>query len=93
MIVIRLRFFGPLKNCPEGDRFEVELPPGAQLRDLLSLIGNRWGDKLPAQFWDVEKKRFAGGVLVMSGNLDIDDPDMALIDRQEIYVVQPIGGG
>ncbi len=93
MIVVRLRFFGSLKQYLGGDRFKFELPEGATLRDLLDLIDARWGDELPSQFWDAEAKRFPGPILVMTNNVDVHDDDVPLSDRQEIFVIEHVAGG
>ncbi len=93
MIVVRLRVFGALKQYLGGDRFEVELPTGATLRDLLDSVDARWGDELPPQFWDAEAKRFPGPILVMTNNVDIHDDQMPLSDHQEIFIIEHVAGG
>jgi molybdopterin converting factor small subunit len=93
MMVVRLRFFGALKQYLGGDRFQVELPTGATLRDLLDLIDARWGDKLPPQFWDAEAKRFPGPILVMTNDVDVHDDKMPLSDHQEIFIIEHVAGG
>lgn len=93
MIVIRLRFFGALQQYVGGARFEVELPTGTKLRDLLDLIDARWGEKLPPEFWDADGKRFPGPILIMTNNVDVEDENMPLSDQQEIFVVEHVAGG
>jgi molybdopterin converting factor small subunit len=93
MIVVRLRFFGALKQHLGGERFEVELPAGATLRDLLDLIDVRWGDELPVEFWDAQAKRFPGPILVMANDVDVHDDEMPLSDRQEIFIIEHVAGG
>ena len=92
-MVVRLRVFGALKQYLGGDRFQVELPTGATLRDLLDLIGARWGDELPPQFWDAEAKLFPGPILIMINNFDIHDDNMPLSDHQEIFIIEQVAGG
>jgi molybdopterin converting factor small subunit len=93
MIVVRLRFFGALQQYVGGARFEVELPTGARLRDLLDLIDVRWGGKFPPEFWDAEARRFPGPILIMTNDVDVEDENMALSDQQEIFVVEHVAGG
>jgi molybdopterin converting factor small subunit len=92
-MIVRLRVFGVLEHYLGGARLEVELPPGASLRDLLDLIDARWGAELPGQLWDREARRFRGPVLVMTCNADVHDYDMVLSDQQEISLLVPLAGG
>ncbi len=92
-MIVHLRVFGALERYLGGSRFEIELPSGTTVRELLELVHQRWGDALPPQFWDAEAKRFQGPVLMMTRNADIKDVDVRLSDQQEIWLLVPLAGG
>jgi molybdopterin converting factor small subunit len=92
-MLIRLRIFGALERYLGGDRHEVELRQGATVRDLMDLIDERWGDELPSQFWDPERKRFQGPVLIMSEGVDVLDQELPLADQQQLMILVPLSGG
>ncbi len=90
---VRLRVFGALERYFGGSQFEVELPPGARLRDLYELVHQRWGASLPAEFWNAETRRFQGPVVTMVQRKDASDEEMVLADGQEVWFVVILGGG
>ena len=92
-MLIRLRIFGVLETYLGGDRQEVELPPGAKVRNLLDLIDRRWGNQLPPQFWDTERKRFQGAVLLLSEGVEVLDEELPLSDGQQLILLVPLSGG
>ena len=92
-MILHLRFFGVLAEYLGDTHVQVQLPTGAMLRDLLNLIGSRWGTKLPPQFWDAETNRFRGGVVVMIPQVGDCDEATVLSDQQKIFFLVPLAGG
>jgi molybdopterin converting factor small subunit len=92
-MLIRVRTFGPLAQYLGSGRIEIELPPGASLKDLWQAIGDAWGKQLPPEFWDGQAKRFRRAVVVMTHQAEVEDDTLALRDGQEILLVVPVIGG
>jgi len=91
-MVICVRAFGPLARH-FGGRVEIQLPPGATLKDVWQTISDGWGEQLPSEFWDGQAKRFRRAVLVMTHQAEVEDDTLALRDGQEILLVVPVIGG
>ena len=92
-MIVRLRLFGMLQRLCGGERFALDLPPGATLADLLEAIDERWGAALPAGLWDRQRRRFSGPVVLLSDGRDLHDPAMPLVEGQDISLVVPLAGG
>lgn len=92
-MLIKLRIFGVLETYLGGDRQEIELPSGAQVRDLLDLIDRHCGHQLPPQLWNTKRKRFQGTVLLMSEGVEILDEELPLSDGQQLILLMPLSGG
>jgi molybdopterin converting factor small subunit len=92
-MLIRVRTFGSLAQYLGSGRIEIELPPGASLKDLWQAIGAGWGEQLPAEFWDPDTRRFQRAVVIMTRQAEVNDDNLALADGQEVLLVVPVIGG
>ena len=92
-MIVRLRLFGVLENYLGGKRVEVQLPEAATLRQLWDALDARFGDSLPAEYWDRERKRFRRAVAVMISDVEVEDDTYTLSDQQEIFLLPPMVGG
>lgn len=89
---INIRAFGPLKHYLGEDRQQVELPEGATLQDLMHVVDTNWGEVLPPQLWDAEKKQFHG-VIILADSTQMQELDTPLKENQEVYLVKVMVGG
>jgi molybdopterin converting factor small subunit len=92
-MIIRLRVFGALQDFMGGNRFEVQVVPGAKIGDLFELIQEKWGDVLPIEIWNTETLRFREQVVVMHEGCDVNDYEVPLYDGQEVWLIEAIAGG
>ncbi|MGD2158075.1 MAG: MoaD/ThiS family protein [Anaerolineales bacterium] len=92
-MIVRLRLFGVLENYLGGKKVEIQLPEAATLRQLWDAIDIRFGDSLPAEYWDRERKRFQRAVTVMISDVEVEDDMHPLSDQQEIFLLPPMIGG
>jgi sulfur carrier protein ThiS len=58
----------------------------------MHVIDTNWGKVLPPQFWDAEKKRFHG-VIILVNNTTVQALDTPLKENQEVYLVKVMVGG
>jgi len=63
------------------------------LDDLFFLIERRYGEKMPEQLWDREKKAFVKSVWVMRGNEKIQNPNESLMNEEVIRFLFMQAGG
>ncbi len=90
---VYLKSIGDLRDYLGREPQELELPEGARFGQLLALIGERWGKRLPALIWDSEKKQFRGAVFFVVDKQVVQDMDMPLKDGQEIALMRALSGG
>jgi molybdopterin converting factor small subunit len=92
-MIIRLKSIGDLRDYLGREPQVIEMPEGAVFRELLMLIGKRWGDVLPSFMWDAEQQRFRGAVYFVVDKQVVQDMDMPLMDGQEIALLRALSGG
>ena len=61
--------------------------------DLFFLIERRYGEKMPEQLWDREKKAFVNSVWVMRGDEKIQNPKESLMNEEVIRFLFMQAGG
>lgn len=90
---IRVTFLGVLQSQTGMETLSVELPEGATFWDLVGQLDTLVGDSLPSWAWNREERCFTPFILAMRNLIDIDDPQMPLVDGDEILIVAPAAGG
>ncbi len=82
MVKVRLRLFGAIKERMRMAEAELELPAGARVAQLLTLLA----DQHP------EAREFLPA-LAVSVNLEYASPDFSLKDGDEVGLIPPVSGG
>lgn len=90
---IILKPIGDLRDYFGREPLEFELPENAMSKDLLTIIGEGWGPKLPAYLWDVQKGAFRGAVYLVVDNKVIQDLNTPLHDGIEVVLLKALSGG
>jgi molybdopterin converting factor small subunit len=90
---IKVLFHGILSDWIGATETEFSLWEGSQLDDLFFLIERRYGEKMPEQLWDREKKAFVNSVWVMRGNEKIQNPNESLMNEEVIRFLFMQAGG
>jgi hypothetical protein len=90
---ILLTAFGGLCEHFGKETHEVHLPGGATLADLLVLVEERWGRRLPASLWNSREHRFRGPVVIKVGERVTRDRTAVLSDGQGVRLYQALVGG
>ncbi len=90
---VYLKSIGDLRDYLGREPQEIELPEGARFGQLLALIGERWGKRLPPFIWDLEKQQFRGAVFFVVDKQVVQDMDMPLKGGQEIALMRALSGG
>ncbi len=90
---VYLKSIGDLRDYLGREPQEIELPEDARFGQLLALIGEQWGKRLPAFIWDFEKQQFRGAVFFVVDKQVVQDMDMPLKDGQEIALMRALSGG
>jgi molybdopterin converting factor small subunit len=89
---VKVRFLG-LFSRYVGERERVfDITDGSTAADLLLLIGNEYGARLPANFFDKETGRFHKSVHLARSGGAIDE-DAELHDSDELLVLFSLAGG
>jgi molybdopterin converting factor small subunit len=84
---------GPLKDYVGEQTAEFDLPDQAAYGILLGEIGRRFGQCFPEKIWDRNGGGFKPGILVMGTGRDLENPEIILMDGEEIKVLPLLGGG
>jgi hypothetical protein len=92
-MVIHIKGLSTFSRCFGEDSQQVELPAGATLQDLMYVIDTKWSGILSPQFWDADKKKFRGVVVVAIDNNAIREPTTVLQNNQEVLLVKILAGG
>ena len=90
---IKVLFHGILSDWIGTTETEFSLWEGSQLDDLFFLIERRYGEKMPEQLWDREKKAFVNSVGVMRGDEKIQNPNESLMNEEVIRFLFMQAGG
>lgn len=90
---IKIHFLGILANFFQADATELDLPGTPTLKDLLVKVGIQYGDLLPPEIWDREKKIFLSTLFIRGKGRDLRIPEESLLDGEEVYFLLPQAGG
>jgi len=92
-VKVTVRFFGLFKRyIGEGERV-FDLPEGSSAGDLLRLIGEEYGQRLPADLWDTDPGRFYRTVRVSRKGGPFLDETEPLNDGNELLLLFTVAGG
>lgn len=90
---IILKPIGDLRDYFGREPLEIELTENATAKDLLTIIGEDWGAKLPAYLWDAQKGAFRGAVYLVVDKKVIQDLNTPLHDGIEVVLLKALSGG
>ena len=90
---IKVHFLGILAKFFQVEAIELDLPGTPTLKDLLVKVGNQYGDLLPPEIWDREKKIFLSPFFIRGKGRDLKIPEEYLLDGEEVYFLLPQAGG
>ena len=79
-----------------GRKIEVDFPEGATVKDLLSRLVDRYGEKLKRQFFNPKTGKPQPYIKVLLNGRDIDFPngiDTKLNDGDVLALFPPVAGG
>lgn len=90
---VKVRFTGMIRHYVGEKERDYELPEGSTAGDLLRLLGEDYGPRMPAQMWDRERKRFHHLVIAMRKGEPLGGEDGLLRDGDEIFLLSRLAGG
>lgn len=90
---IKVHFLGILAKFFQEEAIELDLPGTPTLKDLLAKVGNQYGNLLPSEIWDREKKTFRPTLFIRGKGRDLKTPEEPLLEGEEIYFLLPQAGG
>jgi hypothetical protein len=90
---IKVHFLGILAKYFCVDAIELDLPGTPSLKDLFAIVGNQYGDLLPSEIWDREKKIFLPPLFIRGKERDLKVPEEPLLEGEEIFFLLPQAGG
>jgi molybdopterin converting factor small subunit len=90
---VTVRFFGLFKRYTGNAQRVYDLPEGSCAGDLLRLIGEDYGPRLPADLWDAESGRFHRSVrIIRRGGTYLGETE-TLYDGNELLLLYAMAGG
>lgn len=90
---IRINFLGMLSNHTGVESVEFDMSDDADYGDLLDMIADRFGGKLPKSLWNAERKEFRKPINAIGSNGDIEERGARLKGHDEIHFLMPVSGG
>jgi molybdopterin converting factor small subunit len=90
---IKVHFLGILAKYFRVDAAELDLPGTPTLKDLLAKLGNQYGDLLPSEIWDREKKIFPPPLFIRGRGRNLKILEERLLEGEEVYFLLPQAGG
>jgi molybdopterin synthase sulfur carrier subunit len=90
---VTLKTIGDLRDYLGREPQEVDLPEGANLKDLLRWVEDRYGATLPAYLWDAQEHQFRGPVVLIINKKVVFDFSTPLKDGLEVTVMKALVGG
>lgn len=84
---------GALKNYFLRERMDLELPEQATLRDLLLCLDKEVTPDIGQPYWNHEKKKFRGPVIIRVEGTVLWDETTHLKDGQHIVIKRFLIGG
>jgi hypothetical protein len=90
---IWLKSIGDLRDYFGREPQEIDLNEKATLKDLLLIIGERWGEELPGYLWNKKELRFRGSVFFIINEEVVQDMRTHLQDKSQVTLFKAISGG
>lgn len=90
---VKAVFHGILWDWLGKEEVCLELPEGASLRSLMSLLRSKFSHRMPEQLWDPGREAFARQVMAVSRNQPLRDLETTLQEGQEIHFFLLLAGG
>jgi molybdopterin converting factor small subunit len=90
---IKVHFLGILAKYFRVDAIELDLPGTPSLKDLFATLGNQYGELLPSEIWDREKKTFLPPLFIRGKGRDLKVPEEPLLQGEEVFFLLPQAGG
>ncbi len=92
-MLVKVRFAGLFRHYAGDSERVFDIPEGSCSSDLLRLIGNEYGSRLPSPLWDPKNERFHRSIRLArigSGALKHSDP---LTEGDELLLLFTLAGG
>jgi molybdopterin converting factor small subunit len=96
VITVHVRTIGLLRSLMRAGEFDVELPEGASVEELLARLAATYGGQVAAHLTAPVEAGSHPPLRVMVGGRDIgvlDDRRTILADGDDVLVLTPIAGG
>jgi molybdopterin synthase sulfur carrier subunit len=96
MIIVRVRTILTLKKVLGKGEVEFPVPEGTTLRELLTMIVDRWGDELASRLFNRKTGAILPHIRLMVNGRDIaflDRMETILQDGDDVLILPPVSGG
>lgn len=96
MITIRVRTILTLKRILGKGEVELAVPEGTTLRELLTMIVDRYGDEMASRVFEPKSKTVLPYIRLMVNGRDIaflDRMETILRDGDDVLILPPVSGG
>ncbi len=92
---VKVHFLGILAQYFQTSSTTFQFSGTPTLADLFGEINRRFGDKLPKNLWDAEKKAFnsTSTVFIRGKGRDFTKATESLLEGEEIFFLLPQAGG
>ena len=77
-------------------RFEVSLPEGSTVGNLLEELSNTWGDELATRLFEPDRSKLLPHIGLMVNGRSISllqNMETVLQDGDQVLILPPVGGG
>lgn len=93
--MVKIRFYGNLRDIVKKDTLNFALPPGSTVRDLIHLLDQKYGGDFSGYLLDVHGELWSHFSIVLNNQLLIkrEQFDVTIKDNDEIMFLFPILGG
>jgi molybdopterin synthase sulfur carrier subunit len=96
MITVKVRTILALKKILGKGEVELSVPEGTTLRELLTMLVDRYGDELASRLFEPKTKEVLPYIRLM-----VNGRDIAFLDRMEtvlqggddVLILPPVSGG
>jgi molybdopterin synthase sulfur carrier subunit len=96
MITIRVRTILTLKRILGKGEVELAVPEGTTLRELLTMIVDRYGDEMASRVFEPKTRTVLPYIRLMVNGRDIaflDRMETILRDGDDVLILPPVSGG
>ena len=90
---VKVRFTGMVRHYTKDTEKYYELPHGARVSDLLTLVGREYGERMPRQMWSPQEERFNPIIKATRRGSPMAEDDEELADGDEIFIISRMAGG